>query len=57
MDGNKLDEMSIDSLWELRLQVNFELGRRITIRKAALDDYLQQLGLDGRPRKTALVPQ
>jgi hypothetical protein len=57
MDGNKLDEMSIDSLWELRLQVNSELGRRITIRKAALDDYLQQLGLDGRPRKTALLPQ
>jgi len=47
MDGDKLNEMSIETLWALHLQVDFELSRRMTARKAQLEEYLKKISLIG----------
>jgi DNA-binding protein H-NS len=48
MKDGDLKSMSIDQLWDLHQQVIAELGRKIAVEKATLDERLRRLGSDDR---------
>ncbi len=47
MESNGLKSMSVDQLWRLHEALVVELGRKIAIEKATLEQRLRKLGFGG----------